>query len=198
LSTATVDAATMRLHAAVVSVSSSSLLVTTSSGREVTVTLTPNLRILGVEKSSLESVVPGSYIGTTVIPQSDGTYKSTEVHIFAPSLRGSGEGFTKMNPEGSRMMANSTVREAPAEHMMANSTVRSVSGHAGAKTISMLFPSGRKIITIPPDVPVFQIDPGSKSLLTKGASVLLVTAPDGNPSSVRTILVGEHGTPLPL
>lgn len=189
--------ATMRVHATVVSTTSSSVVVSTSSGSQITVALTPNVRILGVDRSSLDKVVPGSYIGTTVVPQADGTHKSTEVHIFAASLRGTGEGFTKMDPSGNKMMANSTVREAP-ERMMANSTVRSMSADAGSKMISMQFPSGTKRISIPPDVPVLQLEPGSKSLLVKGASVLLVTGADGQPSKPRIILVGEHGAPLPL
>jgi hypothetical protein len=197
LTGAPAQAASARVHATVVSLQSSSLVVSTPSGTTMTVTLAPGVRLLAVRKSSLEDVGPGSYIGTTVVPQPNGTYQSTEVHIFAPSLRGTGEGFTKMDPSGSKMMANSTVREAP-EHMMANSTVRSASSSAGAKTISMVFPSGRKTIVIPPSVPVIELDPGTKALLVKGAPVLLIGAENGPPSSIRAILVGRPGTVLPL
>jgi hypothetical protein len=48
-----------------------------------------------VSRSALADVTAGSFIGTTVAPQPDGTFKSTEVHIFAPALRGTGEGLHK-------------------------------------------------------------------------------------------------------
>jgi hypothetical protein len=38
-----------------------------------------------VSRSALADVTAGSFIGTTVAPQPDGTFKSTEVHIFAPA-----------------------------------------------------------------------------------------------------------------
>ncbi|HLY02530.1 MAG TPA: hypothetical protein VKR56_08530 [Candidatus Cybelea sp.] len=79
-----------------------------------------------VSRSALADVTAGSFIGTTVAPQPDGTFKSTEVHIFAPALRGTGEGFTQMNDSAKHMMANSTVRTVAVPNMMANSTVRSV------------------------------------------------------------------------
>ncbi|HLI96619.1 MAG TPA: hypothetical protein VKT72_11105 [Candidatus Baltobacteraceae bacterium] len=53
--------------------------------------------MLDLTKSSLDNVKNDSFIGTTVVPQPDGTYTSTEVHIFAGALRGMREGFTKMN-----------------------------------------------------------------------------------------------------
>jgi hypothetical protein len=138
-------------------------------------------------------VTNGSFIGTTVIPQADGTYKSTEVHLFAPALRGMGEGFTKMNSSGSRMMANSTVH-APA-NMMANSTIRSMSSNAGGKTISMTF-SGRKItIHIPASVPVSLISQGSRSLLKNGETVLVICNGAAR-LTARTVVVIEPGASL--
>jgi hypothetical protein len=182
-----------RLSGTLTSVTSSSITVTTAHGNQA-VRLDPHVRILDLTKSSLGQMRNGSFIGTTVVPQSDGSYKSTEVHIFAESLRGMGEGFTKMNSSGSRMMANSTVH-VPV-NMMANSTVRSATSNAGGKTISMTFPSGKITIHIPAAVPVSLISPASRSLLKSGEQVLVIC--NGTPGTLtaKTVLVIEKGASL--
>jgi hypothetical protein len=153
---------TTRLEGTVVSATATSAVIKTSIG-ENTVALARTTRFLSLSNSSLDKVTQGSFIGTTVVPQRDGTFVSTEVHIFAPALRGTGEGFTKMDRGSTHMMANSTVRTvAHASHMMANSTVRSVGSNDGRKMITMVFPSGTKTITIPATTPVTYIEPGSR------------------------------------
>jgi hypothetical protein len=194
--TSSIGAASMprstRVQGTVTAVSSSTITVSTTHGSQP-VALDSHTRFLDLTKSSLDKVSNGSFIGTTVIPQTDGTYKSTEVHVFAPALRGMGEGFTKMNSSGSRMMANATVH-APA-NMMANSTIRSMSSNRGGKTISMTFP-GRKItIHIPANVPVSLISQGSRSLVRNGKSVLVIC--NGAPHlTASTVVVIEPGASL--
>lgn len=186
--------ASTRLQGTIVSETASSITVSTSHGNQ-TVAFGPKLRVLELSKSSLDKVQNNSFIGTTVVPQPDGTYKSTEVHIFAESLRGMGEGFTKMNSTGSRMMANATVH-VPV-NMMANSTVRTVSSSAGGKTISMTFPTGKITIHIPQNVPVSYINTASRSLLQKGKSVLVICNGDPGKLTARTVVVSEPGASLP-
>jgi hypothetical protein len=183
-----------RLSGTLTAVASSSITVSTAHGNQV-VRFDPHVRILSLTKSSLDQVRNGSFIGTTVVPQADGSYKSTEVHIFAESLRGMGEGFTKMNSSGSRMMANSTVHEPV--NMMANSTVRSTRSNAGGKTISMTFPSGKIAIHIPAAVPVSLISPASRSLLRSGARVLLICNGAPGAFTARTVVVIAKGASLP-
>lgn len=182
-----------RLQGTVISVTASSISVSTSHGNQ-SVVLGPKLRVVELSKSSLDKVQNNSFIGTTVVPQPDGTYKSTEVHIFAPALRGMGEGFTKMNPSGSRMMANAAVQMHV--NMMANSTVRSMSSSAAGKTVSMTFP-GRKItIHIPQNVPVSYINPASRTLLEKGKNVLVICNGAPGKLTASTIVVIEPGASL--
>lgn len=182
-----------RVQGTIVTVTSSSIVVSGSHGLQ-TVALAPKLRVLDLTKSSLDKVGNNSFIGTTVVPQPDGSYKSTEVHIFANALRGMGEGFTKMNPTGSRMMANASVHMPSS--MMANATVHSMSSGGGGKTISMTF-SGRKItIHIPQDVPVSYINPASRSLLGKGKNVMLICNGANGKLTASAIVVLEPGASL--
>jgi hypothetical protein len=182
-----------RLQGTLVSVTASSIAVSTSHGNE-NATLGPKLRVLDLTKSSIDKVRNNTFIGTTVAPQPDGSYKSTEVHIFADSLRGMGEGFTKMNPSGSRMMANAAVH-VPV-NMMANSTVHAMSSSGNAKTISMTFPDRKITIHIPNNVPVSYIHPASRSLLQKGKSVLVLCSGAPGKLTANTIVVIEPGASL--
>lgn len=185
--------ASARLEGTVVSMNASSITVQTSHGNQ-TVAVDPKLRVLDLSKSSLDKVQNNSFIGTTVVPQPDGTYKSTEVHIFAESLRGMGEGFTKMNPSGSRMMANAAVH-VPV-NMMANSTVRAMRASGTGKTISMTFPDRKITVHIPQNVPVSYINPASRSLLEKGKNVLVICNGAPGKLTARTIVVIEPGASL--
>ena len=188
---------TTRLEGTVVSATATSVVIKTSIG-ENTVSLARTTRFLGLTNSSLDKVTQGSFIGTTVVQQTDNTFVSTEVHIFAPSLRGTGEGFTKMDSGGTHMMANSTVRTvAQASHMMANSTVRTVGSSGGRKMITMVFASGTKTITIPANTPVTYIEPGSRAALVPGAHVLVLAVSSPSGLAAKTLVIGEHGaTPM--
>jgi hypothetical protein len=187
----------MRLNGTIVSATGTSIVIKTSTGED-TLSVARGTRFLSLSNSSLDKVTQNSFIGTTVVPQPDGTFVSTEVHIFAPSLRGTGEGFTKMDSGGTHMMANSTVRTvAAASHMMANSTVKTVGSSGGRKTITMVFPSGTKTIEIPANVPVTYIEPGSRAALVPGAHVLVLAVSSPSGLAAKTLVVGEHGaTPM--
>lgn len=180
------------LSGTLVSASATTFVIATPAGRK-SVSYSSKARFFAVSKSTLDKVVEGAFIGTTVAPQPDGTFTSTEVHIFAPSLRGTGEGFTQMGDSGKHMMANATVRTAAGPNMMANSTVRTVGAAAGGKTITMTFPSGTKTIRIPPNVPIVYIEPGTMAMLTAGAHVRVVALANGVVLTARFVLVGRNG-----
>jgi hypothetical protein len=184
------------LSGTLVSATSSTLVIATSSGRKA-VSYNSKVRFFAVSKSALDRIAQGAFIGTTVAPQADGTFTSTEVHIFAPVLRGTGEGFTQMGDSGKHMMANATVRTVAKPNMMANSTVKTVGSTAAGKTITMRFPSGTKVIHIPANVPVFYLEPGTMAMLTPGAHVRVAVLANGEALTARFVLVGKNGTVPP-
>ncbi len=185
------------LSGTVVSADGASLVIDALSGRK-SVSYNSKTRIFVVSRSTLADVTAGSFIGTTVAPQPDGTFKSTEVHIFAPYLRGTGEGFTQMNDSAKHMMANSTVRTVAVPNMMANSTVRAAHSTAAGTTITMSFPSGTKTIIIPADVPVVYIERGTPAILTSGAHVRVGAIANGEALAARSVLVGKNGLVPPI
>src|SRR5476649_432699 len=75
------------------SVTDSSMQITTRQGDKLDVQLNDKTKINSVSKGQIADIKADSFIGTAAVPQADGTLKALEVHVFAPSLRGSGEGF---------------------------------------------------------------------------------------------------------
>src|SRR5690606_1858722 len=67
------------------------LTVATEGDGSITVVLTPETGINGLERRSLEDIVEGVFIGTTAARNAEGRWQATEVHIFPEEMRGAGE-----------------------------------------------------------------------------------------------------------
>jgi hypothetical protein len=194
------DAATPAMHVrgTIVSSSATSVVVSTSSGND-TIAFSPQTNIVGLVTSSLAKVAPGDFIGTAVAPQANGSLRALEVVIFPPALKGTGEGFYPWDKQQNSMMANATVQNvAKPQNMMANATVQSVRSGAAGRTVQLTYKGGTKTVTIPPNVPVVTIRPGSKTLLTAGAHVFVVASRDASGLVASLISVGENGIVPPM
>ena len=139
---------------------------------------------VGATTASLDAVKAGRFIGTAAVPQSDGTLKALEVTVFPESMRGAGEGNYGWDlGQGSSMT---------------NGTIGSVVGSSG-RTMTVNYKGGQKKLTVPQDVPVVDLEPGSKALLKPGAHVVAF-GPVGADGSVdaKRIIVGEDGAVPPM
>ncbi len=167
-------------------VNDSSLQITTRQGEKLSVGLTDKTRINGVSEAKMSDIKPDSFIGTAAVPQADGTLKALEVHVFSPSLRGSGEGF---NPFES---ANGQV------NTMTNGTVGTLVNSHG-RTMTVKFHGQQKTVQVPDDVPVVLISPANKSVLKPGAKVVLFATKDDKGQAVaRGISAGVNGLTPPM
>src|ERR1700681_4294591 len=83
---------TVRLRGTIEKVDGSTLAVKSRDGAPLTLTLTGNAQGVSVVKATLADIKEGSFIGSAAMPQADGSQKALEVHIFAESQRGTGEG----------------------------------------------------------------------------------------------------------
>lgn len=167
-------------------VNANSLEITTRQGEKLSVGLTDDTKVNSVSQAKMSDIKPDSFIGTAAVVQADGTLKALEVHVFAPSLRGSGEGF---NPFES---ADGNV------NTMTNGTVGKLVNSNG-RTLTVKVKDQDKTVIVPDDVPVVLITPGDKSLLKVGAKVVLHTAKDDNGKLVaRGVSVGKDGLTPPM
>jgi len=172
------------IRGTVVGLEGAQLRVATAAGPEI-ITLVPPLAVTGATRASLGDIGPGTFLGTAARAQPDGTFRALEVHIFAESMRGAGEGHRPM--------------EAP-ETTMTNATVDALVQRADGPLLTLKHKDGVTQVLVPPDTPIVRFGPGDPTLLVPGASIVVsraVRAADGTLSASR-LTVGVNGTRLPM
>jgi hypothetical protein len=155
-------------------------------GAPVTLTLTDGAVVVGVVKATVADIKEGSYIGSGALPQPDGTQKAVEVHIFAESQRGTGDGH-RGNWDGSPYGAGIGT--------MTNGAVGQSVTSVDGPVVTVKYKDGEKKVIVGPNVPIVRYEVGDKSELKPGAAVSVVAAtkkPDGTFSAAR-INVGRNG-----
>jgi hypothetical protein len=150
------------------------------------VKLTDNAAVRGIVKAALTDIKDNSFIGVTGMPQSDGSQKAVEVHIFPEPMRGTGEGHRPWD-----LMPNST---------MTNATVaQSVKGVSGNE-ITLKYKVGEKKIVVVPETVIVTYVPGDKSELKPGAKIFIGAASkkDDGTLEASAVSVGRDGITPPM
>jgi hypothetical protein len=177
---------TQRVRGTIEKVDGNTLLIKSPTGAPVTLTLAANALVVGVLKATVADIKEGSYIGSGALPQPDGTQKAVEVHIFAESQRGTGDGH-RPNWDGSPYGAGVGTMTNGA----AGQAVSSVDG----PVITVKYKDGEKKVIVGPNTPIVRYEVGDKSELKPGAAVSVAAAtkkPDGTFETAR-INVGRNG-----
>jgi hypothetical protein len=152
---------TMRVRGTIEKVDGNTVVVKATDGAAVTLTLTANAVIVGVLKATLADIKPGSFVGSAAMPQADGSQKALEVHIFAESQRGTGEGHRPFT------VPNST---------MTNGTVGDMVTATDGGTLIVKYKDGEKKIVVPPGVPIVRYEVGDRSELKPGVHITALNA----------------------
>jgi hypothetical protein len=160
------------------------LTVKTDKGSE-TVALTPTWNVAVMKAVAIDAIQPGSFIGTTEMPSKDGsTGKSLEVHVFPPGVK-MGAGHYGWDLKPGSMMTNGDVAKV-------------VSGKKGSRELDVSYPSGQRHITVPANVPVVQITPGTREMLKVGLPVFMVVGKTANGLVAGSVSIGENGAKPPM
>lgn len=180
-----VQAGPVRLRGTIEAAADGSLDLLVRGGGKVHVVLPATLRTTYVVAAKLSDIQPDSYIGTAAAPQADGTLKALEVHVFPPSMRGSGEGFRPYDLEG----GGST---------MTNGTVGNLVGTSG-RVATVRYGNEEKKVLIPDDVPVVSFEPTDRSALKAGAKVIIngQRSADGT-LTAAAVNIGKDGLTPPM
>jgi hypothetical protein len=173
---------TQRVRGTIEKVDGNTLLIKGPDGAPVTLMLADNALIVGVVKATIADIKEGSYIGSGALPQPDGTQKAVEVHIFAESQRGTGDGH-RTNWDG-----------APGGTMTNGAVGQSVTSVDGP-IVTVKYKDGEKKVIVGPNVPIVRYEVGDKTELKPGAAISVAAAAkkaDGTFSAAR-INVGRGG-----
>jgi Domain of unknown function (DUF5666) len=177
----------VRVRGTVEAVDGAMLTVKSRDGKtSYKVKLTDNAVVRGIIKAALADIKDNSFIGVTGMPQSDGSQKAVEVHIFPEPMRGTGEGFRPWD-----LMPNSTMTNATVAQM-----VKSVNG----QEITLKYKEGEKKIIIAPETVFVTYAPGDKSELKPGAKIFIAAANKKEDGTLEAaaVSVGRDGITPPM
>lgn len=177
----------MPLRGTVTQVNGDQLQLTDRRGETLTAELTGDTKVAAVSQGNINDIKPNSFIGTAAAPQPDGSLKALEVHVFDPSLRGSGEGFRPWQGADGKTGT------------MTNGTVGTLV-NANGRTMTVKYQNGEKKVVVPEDVPVVALAPGDRSLIKPGGHIVLFPAPQSNANHLvaGNIVAGVNGLVPPM
>jgi hypothetical protein len=176
----------IRIRGSIEGVDGPVLTIKSREGTEMKVRLTDNVTVVGIAKTALSEIKPGSYIGVSGMPQPDGTQKALAVHIFPEAQRGAAEGFRAWDLRPNSTMTNATVAET-------------VAGSDG-QNLLVKYKDGEKKVVVTPETPIVAFVTGDKAELKAGAKVIIfgATKRDDGMLEANRVGVGLNGITPPM
>lgn len=177
---------TVRVRGTIDRVEGPIYVVKSRDGAELKVALAENGIVVAIVKASLADIKPGLFVGSTGMPQPDGSQKAIEVHIFPEAMRGTGEGHYSWDLQANSTMTNANVEE----------TVAGVDG----QTLTLKYKTGEKKIVVTPQTAIVTYSPGDKNDLQPGTKIFIAAAKkqaDGTLQAAR-INYGKDGLTPPM
>jgi hypothetical protein len=177
---------TVRLRGTVDRIEGPMYVIKLSDGTEAKVAPTEKALFVAIVKASLSDIKQGSFVGTTGMPQADGSQKAIEVHIFPEAMRGTGEGHYPWDLRPQSTMTNANVEQ----------TATGVDG----QTLTLKYKDGEKKILVPPDAMIVTYVPGDKSEITPGTKIFIAAAKKLDDGTFQTprINYGKNGLGPPM
>jgi len=176
----------VRVRGTIQGVDGQTLDVKGRDGSAVKVKLADDVKVLAVDRKSMDDVKQGVFVGITAMPQPDGSQKAVEIHIFPEALRGTGEGHRPWD-----LVPNST---------MTNANIESAVASSDGKELVLKYKDGEKKFTVPANVEVVMFDPAAVADLKPGEKIFVVAGkkqPDGTVLA-PSIVVGRKGVNPPM
>jgi hypothetical protein len=177
---------TVRIRGTIESIDGKTMSIKTREGTDVKVNMTDDISVIGIAKTSLSEIKPGSYIGVSALPQPDGSQKAFAIHIFPEAVRGAAEGHRPWDQRPNSTMTNATVAQ----------TVTTVDG----QVIDVKYKDGEKKVVVPPDAAIVAFVAGEKSEIKPGAKVIIFGAMKKDDGSLEAnrIGIGRDGIAPPM
>jgi len=176
----------VRVRGAIERMDGTAYVVKTRDGQVVKVTMTDKPLFVAMIKSSMTDIKPGMFVGSTAMPEADGSLKAVEVHIFPEAMRGTGEGHRPWDLKPLSTMTNANVETA-------------VAGVSGQK-LTVKYKGGEKTLLVTPETAVVTYAPGDAGEVKPGTQIFIAAAEkkaDGTLQTAR-ITYGKDGLVPPM
>lgn len=162
----------VRVRGTIDQVDGAMMTVKSREGDTLKVRLADDGKIVALVKASLADIKPNSFVGSTAMPQPDGSWKAVEVHIFPEEMRGTGEGDRPYDYKPQSTMTNGTVNS------VGKSTVSGTVAKEEGKgtTLTLNYKDGSKKIDVTAETVIVSYMPGSKEELKPGVRIYIPAA----------------------
>ncbi|MEB0077246.1 DUF5666 domain-containing protein [Pseudomonas sp. CCI3.2] len=179
-----VPAPRIGVRGAITALDGDAMKVHATRGEDLVINLTKDTQVRGVTLAKISDIKPGSYVGTAAVPLPDGTLKALEVHVFPPSMAGTGDGHRAFDLTKDSTMTNGSVGDLVTSN---------------GRTMTVKYKGGEKTVVVPDDVPIVNLVPGDRSLLKPGVKIVLFAqkAAD-NSMTALSVSAGENGITPPM
>jgi len=164
----------LRIRGTIDQVDGGTMIVKSREGDTLRVKLADDGKVVALVKASLADIKPNSFVGSTAMPQPDGSWKAVEVHIFPEEMRGIGEGDRPYDYKPQRTMTNGTVNTV-GKSTGKSTTTGTVANEEGT-TLTLNYKEGTKKIDVTPETVIVTYLPGSRDELKAGARIYIPAA----------------------
>ncbi|MDB6144699.1 MAG: hypothetical protein JWP80_3743 [Pseudomonas sp.] len=172
------------VRGAITTIDGDVMKVHTTRGEDMTINLTKDTQVRGVTLAQITDIKPGSYVGTAAVPLPDGTLKALEVHVFPPSMAGTGDGHRAFDLTKDSSMTNGSVGDLVTSN---------------GRTMTVKYKGGEQKVVVPDDVPIVNLVPGDRSLLKPGVKIVLFAQKDAQGNlTAQAVSAGENGITPPM
>ncbi len=180
------SALSVRVRGSITGFDGHELQVQTREGKNLNIDVTEATKFKTIVPLKMNDIRQGGFIGVTAVPKTpDGPLVAREVHVFAESQRGLGEGHYAWDLEPGSTMTNANVDAI-------------VNAHNG-KELTLGYKGGSKKILVPRGVPIVSFLPADKSVLKAGAQIFCIALQGANGSmTAQHISVGKNGMKPPM
>jgi hypothetical protein len=164
----------LRVRGTVEQVDGTVLTVKSRAGEMLKVKMADDVKVVALVKASLADIKTGSFVGSTAMPEENGSWKAVEVHIFPESMRGTGEGDRPYDYKPKSTMTNGTVGNVG--RTTTTGTVGSEVTKGEGATLTLTYKEGEKRIDVTPETVIVMYTAGTKDELTPGATIYIPAA----------------------
>jgi hypothetical protein len=173
LSSAVAQAQTrMFVRGTITSLDGDVLSVKSRDGKDLKVNLAPKFGVRYAKALTLADIKPGDFVGPASRKRADGTLEAISLQVFTPDRRGQvPEGHMPWDLEPGSLMTNAII----------GGMVQASNG----RELTLEYKGGSQKVFVPEGIPIFTALPGDRSMLVKGAYVVIgaQVAPDGTLSA---------------
>jgi hypothetical protein len=162
-----------------------SLTVKTPRGATETIGVTKDTGLYIVTAADLSTVQPGRFVGITSVEQ-NGKRVAREVHVFAESLRGLGEGHYPWD-RGSE------------PDMMTNADIAQVEQTGSDRVVKVKYKGGEQTIVVPKDATIVLFDKTTPDHMVPNSKVFVIAKKEADGKLVAGgVVVGANGIKPPM